>query len=122
MGEAFKPIALVVEDDGPQRALISTLFEESNMKVIECESAEAALLVLDTVGGDVAMLFTDVNLAGTQTGAELADIAKARFPDLTVLVTSGHKRPELPEDTTFLPKPWRALDLLWHAEKAMTQH
>jgi CheY-like chemotaxis protein len=122
MGQAFKPIALVVEDDAPQRALISTLFEESNMKVIECESAEAALLVLDTIGSDVAMLFTDVNLAGAQTGAELADIAKARFPDLTVLVTSGHKRPELPDDTTFLPKPWRALDLLWHAEKAMTRH
>jgi DNA-binding NtrC family response regulator len=122
MGEAFKPIALVVEDDAPQRSLVSTLFEESDMKVIECESAEAALLVLDAVGGDVAMLFTDVNLAGMRTGAELADIAKARFPEMTVLVTSGHRRPELPDDTTFLPKPWRALDLLVHAERAITRH
>ena len=122
MGEAFKPIALVVEDDESQRELVSALFEESHMKVIECESAEAALLVLDKAGCDVAVLFADVNLAGTQTGAELADIAKARFPDLTVIVTSGQRRPDLPDDATFLPKPWRALDLLWHAEKAMTRH
>src|SRR3954467_8647250 len=112
MGEAFKPIALVVEDDELQRSLVCTLFEESDMKVIECESAEAALLVLDKVGCDVAVLFTDVNLAGTQSGAELAEIAKARFPEITVLVTSGQRQPDLPDDTTFLPKPWRALDLL----------
>jgi DNA-binding NtrC family response regulator len=122
MGQAFKPIALVVEDDELQRSLVSALFEESDMRVIECESAEAALLVLDKVGCDVTVLFTDVNLAGTQSGAELADIAKARFPDLTVLVTSGHKRPDLPDDATFLPKPWRALDLLRYAERAMTRH
>jgi CheY-like chemotaxis protein len=65
MGQA-KPsrhIALVVEDDWLQRADIVSLLEESGMHVMQCESAEAALSVLDKFGGCLTMLFTDVNLA-----------------------------------------------------------
>ena len=46
MGQAspFKPIALVVEDDASQRELVVVLLEESEMGVIQCQSAEEALL------------------------------------------------------------------------------
>jgi hypothetical protein len=39
MGQAqpFKRIALVVEEDALQRASITTLLEESEMQVIQCE-------------------------------------------------------------------------------------
>ena len=49
MGSAtpFKPIALVVEDDAIQREDVATLLEESEMGVIQCASAEAALGVLE---------------------------------------------------------------------------
>ncbi len=45
MGQAnpYKPTALVVEDDGMQREMLALLLEESDMCVIECESAEAAV-------------------------------------------------------------------------------
>lgn len=122
MGEAMRPIALVVEDDAMQRTLVATLLEESDMKVIECESAEAATLILDKIGSHVTMLFTDLNLAGRQTGADLASIAKRRFPDMTVVVTSGNEQPKLPRDAAFLRKPWRALDILRHAEKSRMSH
>jgi DNA-binding NtrC family response regulator len=121
MGQAFKPIALVVEDDPMQRWFAATLFEESDMKVVECESAEMAVAALDALGEDVAVLFTDVNLAGRQSGADLAKLAKRRFPDMTVIVTSGNERPELPRHTTFLPKPWTPLEVLCHAERAVTR-
>ena len=45
MGRAFKPMALVVEDDVLQRELVTALLEESEMGVIQCESAEEALRV-----------------------------------------------------------------------------
>jgi CheY-like chemotaxis protein len=32
------PLALVVEDDDNQRALLSVLLEESEMEVLECDS------------------------------------------------------------------------------------
>ena len=64
MGQVFKPTALVVENDELQRSLVVALLEESDMKVIQCETAEAALLVLEKFGDRVSMMFTDVELAG----------------------------------------------------------
>ncbi len=61
----FHNTALVVEDDHAQRSLVSMLLEESDIKVIQCESAEAAVLVLNKIGGCLSILFTDVNLAGS---------------------------------------------------------
>jgi DNA-binding NtrC family response regulator len=123
MGQAYKPTALVVENDEMQRSLVSLLLEESEMQVISCESAEAALAVLEKIGFQVTMLFTDVELAGTMDGIELAYIAKQRVPDMCVVVTSGAARlRQLPDGTTFLAKPWIALDLLREAERARQWH
>jgi CheY-like chemotaxis protein len=52
----FKPIALVVEDDVLQRELAVVLLEECEMGVIECESAEGALRVLEKMGECVSMI------------------------------------------------------------------
>ena len=122
MGQAtpFKPIALVVEDDALQREYVVTLLEESEMGVIQCESAEAALRVLDKMGGCLSLMFTDVNLAGSMDGLELARFAKARYPDMHVIVTSGTARAGIPEGAKFLAKPWRALDVLREAARSMT--
>jgi CheY-like chemotaxis protein len=46
----FKPIAMVVEDDVFQRAEVATLLEECEMGVIECDSAEEAVHVLEKFG------------------------------------------------------------------------
>ena len=54
MGQSkpFRAKALIVEDDPMQRAMIGLLLEESDFDVIECESAEAAELVLQRhIGG-----------------------------------------------------------------------
>jgi two-component system cell cycle response regulator CpdR len=121
MGSAtpFKPIALVVEDDTIQREDVATLLEESEMGVIQCDSAEAALRVLEKMGECVSLMFTDVNLGGDVDGLELARFAKANFPNIHVIVTSGTPRTGLPDGAKFLAKPWRALDVLREAEYSM---
>jgi CheY-like chemotaxis protein len=121
MGSAtpFKPIALVVEDDAIQREDVATLLEESEMGVIQCASAEAALGVLEKMGGCLSLMFTDVNLAGAIDGLELARFAKVNFPNIHVIVTSGTPRTGLPDGAKFLAKPWRALDVLREAERSM---
>ena len=70
MGQSkpFRPTALVVEDDPMQREMICLLLEESDLDVVECASAEAAALVLEQAGAEVAMMMTDVNLAGHMDG------------------------------------------------------
>lgn len=115
-----KPTALVVEDDQDQRELVCLLLEECEMAVIQCETAESAEVVLERVGGNLTMMFTDVKLAGHMNGAELAELAKNRFPHLTVIVTSGSEAPTLPPGAMFMQKPWRALDILREAERAVT--
>jgi len=117
MGQAFKPIALVVEDDPDQRELLTMLLEESELHVFGCESAEAAIRILDRYGAGMSLIVTDVQLAGVLTGADLARIAKQRYPDLSIIVTSGSAKPKLPSDTLFMPKPWHALEILKEAER-----
>jgi DNA-binding NtrC family response regulator len=121
MGNAFRPTALVVEDDTVQRSLVTLLLEESDMDVVTCASAEDALVVLDKIGYQIAMLFTDVELAGPLDGIELAHRAKERFPDMRLIVTSGSPGVRrLPDGSVFMAKPWAPLQLL--REAARTTH
>ena len=123
MGQALprRSIALVVEDDHEERSLLAALLEEMAFDVVECKSAEAALAVMQIKGDRVAMLFTDVQLAGTMDGVELAQIFSSHCPRVSVIVTCG-KLPDrvsdLPADAVYLPKPWYALDVFMAAEHA----
>ena len=120
MGQSkpFRPTALVVEDDPMQREMICLLLEESDLDVVECASAEAAALVLEQAGAEVALMMTDVNLAGHMDGVELAHIARKYNPDIDVIVTSGKPlRQQLPDGAKFWSKPWAALDVIREAEK-----
>jgi DNA-binding NtrC family response regulator len=119
--EPLKLVALIVEDDVLQRELLVALLEESEVGVIQCESAEGALRVLEATGQRVSVLITDVNLAGRIDGVELAHSAVQRCPEIHVIVTSGFPlSKDLPEGATFLPKPWLALDVLREVE--LTRH
>ena len=120
MGQSnpFRATALIVEDDPLQREMIGLLLEESDFDVIECESAEAAELVLQRRAGSLSLMMTDVSLAGLMNGVELAHIAKRCNPALDVIVTSGRPlRQPLPDGASFWPKPWTPLDIIRMAEK-----
>jgi DNA-binding NtrC family response regulator len=98
--------------------MIGLLLEESHFDVIECESAEAAEVVLKHRGGDLSLMMTDVHLAGNMDGVELAHIAKRCNPALDVIVTSGQPLPQkLPHGARFWPKPWAPLDVIRVAER-----
>jgi DNA-binding NtrC family response regulator len=122
MGQS-KPLratALIVEDDALQREMICCLLEESDFEVIECESAEAAELVLERTGDSLSLMMTDVNLAGHMNGVELAHIAKKCNPELGVIVTSGKPlQQQLPDGAKFWSKPWVPLDVIREAERTL---
>ena len=120
MGQSkpFRATALVVEDDPMQREMISLLLEESHFDVIECESAEAAEAVLQRIAGDIALVMTDVRLAGDMNGVALAHVAKRCNPGAKVIVTSGDALSEpLPEGVLYWSKPWAPLDIIRLAEQ-----
>lgn len=119
----FEPhIALVVEDDPDVRGLAAALLEETELDVVEIDSAEAALGYLQEHGSDVAMIFADIRLAGPMDGVQLAKAACTLWPTIRIVLTSGaagDRLEVLPDSVTFMPKPWRGLDVLVEADKAM---
>ncbi len=115
-------LALIVEDDPDVRALAGALLEETPLEVVEVESAEAALDCLQERGGEVAMMFADVRLPGEMDGVQLARASCTLWPTIRVVLTSGDpgtQSDDLPECVTFMPKPWRGLDVLVQAERAI---
>jgi DNA-binding NtrC family response regulator len=117
-------VALIVEDDADVRELAAALLEETELDVVEVGSAEAALECLQERGGEVAMLFADVRLPGEMNGVQLAKAACTLWPMVRIVLTSGDpgaRSDDLPECVTFMPKPWRGLDVLVQAEKAIHQ-
>ena len=113
-------IALVVEDDPDVRSLAAALIEETDLDVVEEDSAEGALAYLRRHAQEVALLFADIRLR-RMDGVELARIVKRDWPWIRVLVTSGNpgdRLGELPRGARYVQKPWRALDVLIEAERA----
>jgi CheY-like chemotaxis protein len=117
-------VALIVEDDPDVRELAGALLEETELDVMEVESAEAALVYLQDHGGEVAMIFADIRLPGSMNGVQLAKAACTLWPTIRIVLTSGDPcapTDDLPDCVTFMPKPWRGLDVLIQAEKAVHQ-
>ena len=118
-----KSIALIVEDDHDLQQLTAMLLQESGFETVECESAEAALAVM-LLGGqnDVTMVFADIRLSGAMDGVDLAQELKMRWPRLMIILTSGNagqRLAHLPFGVQYMAKPWRPLNLLMAAERAI---
>jgi CheY-like chemotaxis protein len=115
-------IALVIEDQPEVRSLAAAILEETDLEVAEAATAEEALSFLDEHGPEVAMLFVDVKLPGRMDGVDLACKAAEAWPWIKAVVTSGamdRSLNDLPRTARFMPKPWRALDVLVEAERAV---
>ena|SRR3712207_548816 len=119
-------IALIVEDNAELRTLAATLLEEADFEVVEIDNGEEALHYLHHHAEEVAFLFADVRLPYLLSGVDLAHRVQLKWPWIRTVLTSGAplegKLYEAPKDVQFMPKPWRALDVLVEAEKAAKAH
>ena len=116
-----RPVILVVEDQPDERFLAATLLEDTGFVVIEAETAEAALAILNDRAEEVSVVFSDVRTPGPIGGFELARIIGVTWPRVRVLLTSGDagdQPSDLRVSATFIPKPWRAEDILAWVEEA----
>ncbi|MFD1303241.1 response regulator [Methylobacterium marchantiae] len=114
-------IALVVEDDAATQEVAVSLLDETELEAVGCATAEEALAVMRDRGGDVALVFADIQLSGVMDGLQLARAVAMLWPTARMVVTSGRRSPRpdlLPERVVFIPKPWRPQDVLVEAERA----
>ncbi|XYD09070.1 response regulator [Methylobacterium sp. NMS12] len=108
------PVVLVVEDNALVRMVAKEMLEESGFEVLEADTADAALVILEREG-EISTLFTDIDMPGSMDGVALATQVAARWPHIRLVVTSGRtcmSDGDLPDAGRFLPKPYHQSDLL----------
>jgi PAS domain S-box-containing protein len=93
---------LAVEDDEQVLEHTARLLRELGYRVIEARDGTTALQMLEHED-DVALLFTDVGLAGGLNGRQLAEEARRRRPSLKVLFTSGYAMNGIAQDGMLEP-------------------
>ena len=99
---------LVVDDEPAVRGLACEALELLGYRVLEADSGAMALDMLETVRPDL-MLF-DYAMP-TMNGAELAHLARQRFPDVPIVFASGYADTDQVEaalggEATILRKPF----------------
>lgn len=101
---------LIVDDEPLVRMDMADLIRENGYDAWEAASTSEALGILERAGDAFVGLITDVNMPGTRNGMVLANHVRTIWPHIRVIVVSAGRKPfagELPEDTRFIPKPWR---------------
>ncbi|MBE9606727.1 response regulator [Acetobacteraceae bacterium H6797] len=96
---------LIVEDELITRMALAMTLRAEGLQVVEAVNADDAWAYLLT--HKVDLLFSDVRMKGSMDGVGLARLVRERFPDIKIILTSGHYSPEQQEDFyLFLPKPY----------------
>jgi two-component system cell cycle sensor histidine kinase/response regulator CckA len=106
---------LAVEDNEAVRRVLVRQLSGLGYKVIEVDSAGAALERLERETVD--LMLTDVVMGGGMNGVELARHARERWPRLKIILSSGFPQGKLdgagglPGDVKLLSKPYRKEEL-----------
>jgi DNA-binding NtrC family response regulator len=104
------PTVLVVEDELLIRMCAVCCLADAGFEVIESADADEAMEALEA-RGDVALVFTDINMPGELDGLDLAWEVSRRWPGVAVIITSGKEAPredQIPSGGRFLAKPYVA--------------
>ena len=102
---------LLVDDEDLVRMATAEMLREMGHQVAEAESGAAALAQIAS-GDPFDLLITDYLMPGMR-GSELVEEARARWPDLKVLLMTGYANLAKGEAAGIprLPKPFREADL-----------
>ncbi len=109
-------VVLLVEDEAPVRAFATRALRLKGFTVLEAESAEEALRLLEDADLNVDLFVTDVVMPGMD-GPTWVRQAKETRPEVKVVFMSGYTEgafgasgPEIP-NAAFLPKPFSLTQL-----------
>ena len=81
----------------------------AGFRVVEAETADEALAILQAACGGMDLVFTDVETPGDLDGLALARLIDEMWPAVPVIVTSGRVQPApsaLPATARFVGKPY----------------
>jgi CheY-like chemotaxis protein len=112
-----QPTVLVVEDDPLIRMMSAEALADAGLTVIEAETVDAALAILEDRAFEVAAIFSDIETPGAHNGIDLARKARRAWPQVPVVLTSGRRlpAPDVLAQVRFIGKPydfWTVADMV----------
>ncbi|HSH95034.1 MAG TPA: response regulator [Roseimicrobium sp.] len=105
---------LVVEDETFVRMDAVEMLRDAGFDILEAVNADEAMRLL-VQHSDIRLIFTDIDMAGSINGLELATIARKRWPPVRIVLTSGHYKVQagdLPEGARFFSKPYQPAQII----------
>jgi two-component system, cell cycle response regulator CpdR len=105
---------LLVEDEADLLSLVSESLDEHGVAVIQADCGQKALEELQA-GAIFDALISDIAMPGNISGIDVAHEVLRVYPDMRVILTSGHPLsnfPPLPQNVRFLAKPYRVRQLM----------
>ena len=111
---ALNSIILIVEDECLVRMNAAMMMEEAGFNVLEAGNADEAIRLLEG-NPDISIVFTDIEMPGSMNGLKLAHAVTDRWPPIRIIATPGRFNVgdgDLPTGGRFLPKPYRAGQIL----------
>jgi DNA-binding NtrC family response regulator len=119
-----KQIVLVVEDNNAVRDIAAAMIEEMGYEAIVASNGPDGLEII-AARDDLALVLSDVIMAGGMNGPELAAKALNLRPELKVLFMSGYapgsvrQMQDLPDTIDFVNKPFTRNDLTEKVRRAL---
>ena len=106
---------LVVEDNRDVRSVTLERLKRLNYRVIEADSANTALRIIER-GEPVDLVFSDVVMPGGMSGFDLVDRLRAQHPHLRTLLVSGfpdnlERTAQGDQNQKILMKPYSSAEL-----------
>jgi two-component system, response regulator PdtaR len=116
-----RPVLLLVDDEALIRMHGVAMLEDAGFEVIEAANADEAIAMLEHAPR-VRLMFSDVDMPGSMNGIELATVVHQRWPNIRLLLTSGHHwlaDATLPDHGRFISKPYRSETVVYQVDELL---
>ncbi len=103
-------VVLVVEDEPLIRMCAVDMVLDLGFEPLEAANADEAISILER-RWDIQIVFTDIQMAGSMDGLQLAAFVRDRWPPINFIVVSGERKPspsDMPKGSYFFAKPYDA--------------
>ncbi|WP_244548944.1 response regulator [Bradyrhizobium canariense] len=100
-------VVLIVEDELLLRMSAADMVEDAGYTSVEAVDADEAVAILES-RSDIALIFTDIQMAGSMNGLKLAHAVHKRWPPIKIILVSGQLKLEsidMPAGSRFFGKP-----------------
>jgi two-component system response regulator PilR (NtrC family) len=118
------PHLLFADDEPSLRALMAERLGERGFDVVEADSGDRALELLDQFAFDIVI--TDLRMPGVD-GTHVVEVARQRYPGIVIIVITGYGTMKDAVDamkrgaTDFISKPFQFEELMHVLKKGMEQ-